>query len=186
MERKYIKKKSARKRYIVATVVVIFVAIAYFSSAKVFHFWPFQKETTQNSESSPSPKPSSPSPKNTAVTEKGDAQPSIDPGKTTDQVPVNPAMTANIITLEESGQAVHFTATVSNSPTVGICVVTFSNPNDRPVTQQVNATVNNSLATCGPLSIPAGEFSYLGTWQVSFHYYLGSQQATAQGNITIQ
>jgi cytoskeletal protein RodZ len=186
MERKYNKRKSTKKRYVVVAIAAAFIAVTDFSSAQAFNLWPFQKQTIQNSDSSPSPKPNHPSPKNNATTTKGDTQSPIDPGKTADQVPISSAMAATITTLEETGQQIQFAASVTNSPTAGVCVVTFSNPNDRPVTQQVNATVSNSTASCGPLNVPASEFSYLGTWQVTFHYYLGSQQATSQGTITIR
>lgn len=180
------RRMTAKKRYALGAVLAVFILAVYFFSARATNLWPFQNAATHNSDTSSNPKPHTPSPKNTAATNKGDTQPSVDPNKTADQIPTSPTMAATITTLSETNQDIHFTATISNSPTAGTCVVTFSNPNDRPVTKQVDATVSNGTASCGPLTIPANEFSYLGTWQVTLHYYLGSQQATAQDSVTIQ
>lgn len=167
--------------------LVIAALAIYLICAAAFDFWPLQaKSNPQNSDSLPSPKTAYPSPKNNNVPTKNNPQPVVDSGKTSNQIPVSPTMTATITDLEESNQQIHFSASVSNASSAGTCVVTFSNPNDRPVTKQVAATYAGSTSTCGPLTLSANEFSYIGTWQVSLHYYEGTQQAGAEGSVVIK
>lgn len=182
-------KKSNRKRYIViSTVAVVLVVAAYLASAAIFNFWPLAStpSVANSPNANPNAKTATPSPKNNNAPTKTSTQTSVDPGKTSSEVPVSTAMTATITTLSETDHQIHFAASVTNSTAAGTCVVTFSNPNDRPVVKQFDATLNGTAATCGPVSISDDEFSYLGTWQVSFRYYVGTDQATTQGTLDIQ
>lgn len=106
--------------------------------------------------------------------------------KTSDQVPVNKDLIATITRLEQTDEGVIFSATVTNSPTAGRCVVTFTNPNDKPVVKEVDATTKDGTALCGPLTVSPLEFSYLGEWQVTLRYYFNDQQAVASEKVTIR
>jgi flagellar basal body-associated protein FliL len=173
---------TSRKKVLVLTIVsVLLVGIV---AAWITHTWPFQRTATVDPNASRNVTTNT-SPKNNNPTGKeGDASPTGD--KTSDQVPVDKTMVANITQLVETNNTVKFTATVNNTNTAGTCVVTFSNPNDRPITQQATAMNANNVSTCGPINIPANEFSYLGEWKVDFHYYVAGQQATTNGAIIIQ
>lgn len=109
-----------------------------------------------------------------------------DAGKTSNQVPVSTSLTASITNLSETNQEVNFTSTITGSSDAGTCVVTFSTPNDVPVTKQFTPTLNGQTATCGPLTIPAQDFTYIGTWTATLHYYVGTEQATTQQDIDIK
>lgn len=106
--------------------------------------------------------------------------------KTSDQVPVSKDLTATISQLEQTDEGIIFSATIANSPDAGRCVVTFTNPNDKPVVKEVDATVKDGVALCGPLTVSPLEFSYLGEWQATLRYYLDDQQAIASGKVVIR
>lgn len=106
--------------------------------------------------------------------------------KTSDQVPVSKDLAATISRLEQTDEGIIFSATIANSPTAGRCVVTFTNPNDKPVVKEIDATTKDGTALCGPLTVSPLEFSYLGEWQVTLRYYLNDQQAIASGKVTIR
>jgi cytoskeletal protein RodZ len=163
--------------------IPLLVIILAFGVTWTTHTWPFRTsandpDSHRNITSNTSPKNNNPSGKDTTTSPTGD--------QTSNQVPVSKTLSAAITQLTEVNNTVKFTATVQNADSAGTCVVTFSNPNDRPVTQQATATNADGVSTCGPISIPANEFSYLGQWNVDFHYYVGDQQATTSSVITIQ
>ena len=106
--------------------------------------------------------------------------------KTTDQVPVSEGLKASITQLEQKDNLILFSAAVENASSAGSCTVTFSSPNDKPVVKEVDASMKDGVALCGPLNISSLEFSYLGEWQVTLRYYLNDEQAVATGKITIR
>ncbi|HEY8886552.1 MAG TPA: hypothetical protein VIM31_03595 [Candidatus Microsaccharimonas sp.] len=105
---------------------------------------------------------------------------------TTDKVPVSNSVTAKITELTQRNNQVLFTATISGTATNGTCVITFSNPNDKPVVKTVASTVKDGVVMCGELQIPTLEFSYIGTWSVDLRFYIDNQQATASDKIDIR
>jgi cytoskeletal protein RodZ len=178
------RKLFARKSLFIPAIVVVLL-IGYAGTAKYQDLWPFTQKTSINPDAIRN-NTDNPSPKNNNPPSKADSSATATDGQTSDQVPVDTTLTASITQLEETNNTVKFAATVQHATSAGSCVVTFSNPNDRPVTQQFTATNANNVSTCGPITISANEFSYLGKWNVSFHYYVGDTQATATSEITIQ
>lgn len=177
-----IKKQSKRKLIIASAVIVVAVAM-YGVIALKLSYWPFLAPTVNLDGRQDT---INESPKNNNPVKKDDNQPEINPGKTPDQVPINEEFVASITQLEQIGDNIKFAAEISNSPSIGTCVVTFTNANDRPVTKQFSATPSNNSMLCGPMDIPALEFSYLGEWTVSLRYYVGSEQAIASGKVIIK
>jgi cytoskeletal protein RodZ len=168
---------------VVGVVIVLGVGLGILHQT---HTWFFKKALTTAQLDATQQQTDHPSPKNNNPPTKSTTSATPTGSQTSNEVPVDPSFSASITQLEETNDEVNFTASVQNTQSAGTCVVTFSTPNDRPVTQQFTATNDGSTSTCGPISINANEFSYLGTWQVAFHYYVGDQQATAQGTITIK
>lgn len=106
-------------------------------------------------------------------------------GGTTDSIPVNNSLSANITTLEQSGENIKLEATVANSPKSGTCIVTFENPNDKPAVRSFESTEKGGAQICDAL-IPTLEFSYIGTWNVTFRFITEGTQVTANGKIDIR
>jgi len=105
--------------------------------------------------------------------------------KTTNQIPVNEALTATFIGLSQSDGYIKFSGSANDSKE-GTCSIVFANPNDRPITRTVNATQKDGKAVCEPVQIPETEFSFLGEWTATFRYYINDTQAVAEKKITIQ
>ena len=105
---------------------------------------------------------------------------------TTDKVPISNSITAKITGLTEQNDRILFTATIDGTTTNGTCVVTFSNPNDKPVVKTLASTTKNGVVICGELQIPTLEFSYIGTWNVDLRFYIDNQQVTASSKIDIR
>jgi len=161
--------------YIITTIIV--VSLGYVGVAYAIKSWPFQQPNTTSIEST-SPNQNT-SKDDLPVSQNGD-------GKTTDQVPVDPALTATITTLEQKDGIITFMASISSTQTDGTCSVTFSNPNDKPVTRTASAIAENNSSVCGPIQIPETEFAYLGTWTATFRYFVGEKQVSTAKDITIQ
>lgn len=115
---------------------------------------------------------------------KEDTTPGTD--KTTDQIPVSDTLEASIDELGQSGGYVTLVGSVTNAKTSGSCSVAFTNPNDRPITRTVNATLTGDKAICETVKIPETEFSFLGEWTATLRYYSNDTQAVAERKITIQ
>lgn len=164
-------------------LIVVLALLIYGALSHSKHWWPFH--TVSQTSSVTNQQTDHPSPKNNNTPSKA-ASPSDTSSETSNQVPVDSSLSASITKLEEANGQVSFSATVQHTSSAGTCVVTFSNPNDRPVTKQFDASYSSNASTCGPIAFSANEFSYIGNWQVNFHYYTGDKQATAQGNINIQ
>lgn len=178
-------RKTTKKYVIVSTVIICILLVC--SAAYAF---------TQTISSSSSPKTesnNSSSGSSSTNTQKDDqgkgiAQPSTLPSNsqsiTTDDVPVSNVVKANITRLEQTDSTVHFSAEVSGAKELGRCVITFSTPNDRPVTKEFDAVKGSDSYSCD-IDISSLEFSYLGNWNVSFRYYTSTEQATSSGVIKI-
>lgn len=110
----------------------------------------------------------------------------LGPIQTTDEVPVNSSLSATIDELSQSNGFIVFNGSVNDNQAGGSCTVTFSNENDRPVTQTVAANVANKRATCDEIKIPETSFSFLGEWIVTFRYYNNDSQAVTEDRITIR
>ena len=180
-----INSNSKKYTYIIVGIVLLLAAGgAYTYAAYKKSWWPFPAQSSVNIDAQQDTE--NESPKNNNTTKKDESKADENTGKTSDQVPVNDKFIPTISVLEQSGNNVKFAASIKNSSSAGQCVVTFSNPNDRPVVKQFDATVKDGSAICGPIEVPALEFSYLGEWQVSLRYYVGTEQATTTGKVTIR
>lgn len=106
--------------------------------------------------------------------------------KTTDQIPVSETLTASIDTLDQSNGVITFAGSANDTKEGGSCSIVFSNPNDRPITRTVAASISNGMAICGPINIPETEFSFLGEWTATFRYYINDTQAMAERKMIIE
>lgn len=165
-----------KRSLLLAIAACVVLACAYGLFAHSSNKWPFAPKQTV----SKVPPAYTPNQKQNLPSQEGP-----DAGKTSDQVPVSKGLVATITNLSEANQQVTFSASITGSSQKGTCVVTFSTPNDRPVTKQFDPTMSNQTATC-PLTLSAQDFTYLGNWTATLHYYLGTEQATAQKDINIQ
>lgn len=172
-----------RLAVIIAVILLIFAA-AYTAIAYKNQYWPFSSTETVDTDGRQDTV--NESPKNNNPATKGDTDTTGNKGLNTDEVPVAVALSASITTLEQSGDAVNFSAKINGTASNGTCVVTFSNANDRPVTKEFSSTTKDNITTCGPVSIPSLEFSFLGEWNVSLRYYTGTEQVVTEGKVTIQ
>lgn len=164
-------------KYSAPAILIALVSYGLFSHH--YHWWPFTQNVTTVE------KTVNTSPKNSNVPAKSDAQATPSSGKTSNEVPVSPAASASITELADADGKIQFSANIQGLAAGGTCVLTFSNPNDRPVTKQF-APITKAGAVACATSVPAYEFSYLGTWAVSLHYYSGSQQVTAGGEVNVK
>jgi hypothetical protein len=108
------------------------------------------------------------------------------PTQTTDSIPVSNSLSSKITTLEQDGENIKFQGVVNNTHNIGNCVVTFENPNDKPVVRSFDSTEKDGSQICGEISIPSLEFSYLGTWNVTFRFIVDGSQTTANDKIDIR
>ncbi len=171
------------KAPLIVLVCLVIVLAGYGFGAHASSLWPFHHNDTvvapsQNKSNAPTQQD------NTAA--KVAAQASGSDPKTSDQIPVDDSLTAHIDSINEANGVVTFTGSVTGATQAGSCSVTFSTPNDPPLSQTVSASLNGTTATCDPISIPAQSFSYLGDWTVTFRYFVNNTQAVATGTITIQ
>lgn len=178
-------KKNNLRPIILLSAILVAACLAYGAVGHARHWWPFKVAPPAQSGPIINARTAHPSPKNNNPNPKTDTPPPTT-DETSNKIPVDTGLVATITRLDESNGQVNFDATIKNTSGTGTCVVTFSTPNDRPVTKQFNSTYSSGVSTCGPLTISANEFSYLGTWQVDFHYYIGAAQATAQSEINIR
>ena len=159
---------TSKKRTFMLMGALLLLLLIYTATAWKIHSWPFLTSSTSPDPDATRNVTNYPSPKNNNPPSKQNTTAPATSGQTSNNVPVNTGLVATITQLEETNNQVIFSAKIQNTTSAGTCVVTFSNPNDRPVTQQSVATNSNSTSICGPVDIPADEFSYLGSWQVSF------------------
>lgn len=171
------------KKWLIASGTVIILISAYVLAAHSQSWWPFST-TGINDPNAQQQQTVNTSPKNNNSIKTTPAD--KDEGKTSDQIPTSTTLAATITDVVQDGSNVDFNARIDNSTGAGTCVITFTNPNDRPVTKQIEATYKAGTSLCGPLKIPAYEFSFLGQWDVALHYYENSEQVTATSQVTIQ
>lgn len=181
-------KKGIKKIILITAVVLFIVACGYTGLALKQELWPFNFTTapTQEEKDAANNFPTT-SPKSDApVVDSSNSDKDNAPVQNTDQVPVNQALSAKITQLEEKGSTIYFSAAISGTSTQGTCVVNFTNPNDKPVTKQVEGTIKGSAVACGPVEISNLEFSYLGQWAVDFHFYADGKQTSVSDTIIIR
>jgi hypothetical protein len=180
------------KKIILIVLIVLFLGAAgYAGAAAKLHLWPFQEKS--QTASTPTQEEIDSNNKDSPKKDKGDTAttpdktPAVEPNKTTDQVPTNTELTAQITELRQADGNIFFTGVAKGgSGQAGSCVVTFSSPNDKPVTRQVDSGTKDGVITCGQVQISQLEFSYLGTWNVNFRFYTNNQQANASATIDIR
>ncbi len=154
-------------------------------SVHTFGWWPFDHATKTNPVAN-TEKTINVSPKNSNSPSKSDAQATTGQSQTSDQVPVASAASIDITQLIQSGNSILVSGVISNPPDGnGSCVVTFSNPNDRPITKQFDATTKDGVTSC-VAQIQSYEFSYLGEWTATIYYYAGDKKVSAQGTVQIR
>jgi len=173
-------KNSSKKIVILIIVAILLVA----TGAAVYYL-------SQNNNSTDTTSNGTSNSQTDAVTDtdgKGTDQPATLPNNsqdlTTDDVPVSTSASAVITRLEEKDSVVHFSAKVSGVKEVGRCVITFSTPNDRPVTKEFDAVKSGADYICA-IDVSSLEFSYLGKWSVNLRYYSGDTQVTVTSEVTI-
>lgn len=115
-----------------------------------------------------------------------DSKSQVVTNQTTDQVPISTAMSASLTRLVQENNTVSVVMSVSN-PTDkrGRCVVTFTNPQDRPITKEFDPSSKAETLLCAT-DVPAYEFSFLGSWHVTGRYYVGDHQVTSEGDVVIK
>jgi len=174
------KKPSNLKKVLIVSLLIVAVVVAGLLFAYTTKKWPFSQTTLQTSPSTNISEPQ----KNATKDDIPSAEDT--PTHTTDQVPVDTSITATINQLSQSNGVITFQAT-TNSPTPGgKCSLSLTNQNDKPVTRTMDATLNNSVATCGPIQIPEQEFTYIGEWTATLRYYINDSQAVATRSIIIK
>lgn len=181
------KRSPSPKHVLVITGVVVVIVASYIFLAHSQGWWPStQKPNSKVDGNNVQNTTTNASPKNNNVVAKSDetAKTNQTSNQTTDQVPTNTDASATIVQLEQVSGNVLIVARVENTTTGGMCVVTFTNPNDRPITKEFSPSEKDGSISCST-SIPAYEFSFLGTWHATLRYYQGSKQVTAEGDVKI-
>ena len=179
--------KKTRKIILIVAIVLFVAACAYLGVALKTQLWPFstQQTSSSNSDSADDTQPQN-NGKEQIIDNQSDTN--VDNSLTPDQIPTDTSLVASITQLRQDSSSgdITFSGLVKGSAHNGSCVVTFSNPNDKPVTRQVDGTLKDNTAICGPIIFNELEFSYLGTWSVQFNYYVDGQQANANATINIE
>lgn len=166
---------------IIITIIVFLLVCGYFGVALKTHFWPFTVAST----ASTTPIETTPT---TNTSGKSDTPiAGVTSDTTSDQVPVSSTVEASITQLsEDSDNNIAFAGLIKNNTSPGTCVVTFTNSNAKPYVTQEDSTTKDGQTLCGPLSISALNFSYLGDWTVNLRFYSDNEQATIDSKITIR
>jgi len=179
---KLVKNINTKKRTIIIAVSAIILLVGvFFAAAYLLKLGPFQTVVDPNSQRQET---ESESTKNDNPITKNESTADVNQGKDSSQVPVSTSLVATITDLNQEENTIKFSANITNAKNQGTCVVTFSNENDRPIVKEFDAAQKDNSALCVS-TFSALEFSYLGEWDVSLRYYSGSEQAVAQGKITI-
>lgn len=178
---KLIKNKNIKK-ILIPLLIAGILLVSYFSFAYFLKTWPFQSAIDPNSLRQDT---TSESYKNDNPIKKSDSQAGINEGKDSSEVPISNTFSVNITRLEQVNNDVIFSAIINGSNNTGTCVITFSNPNDRPIVKELSSTTKDGTSIC-EATFSALEFSYLGEWNASLRYYNGTEQATVEGKVTIK
>lgn len=191
--RKYITEKNQKKKIQIALFVVggVVLAIGLYLVLARWQGWsPFVSQASNViDKNNASAKTINISPKNNNVPDKSSSSTTTKTNQastqTTNEVPVSSATTSTITRLEQTNGTVYVATVINNSSSGGTCVVTFTNPNDRPITKEFTPASKDGTTSCS-ISFPDYEFSYLGSWHVAAHYYVNDSRTLAEGDITIK
>ena len=173
-------KNSSKKKIVVITSVIALLLIA----GAVYYYFQNNNSTEQTSNGTSSSSTDAASDNDGKGTEQPSTLPDNSQDLTTDDIPVSTVASASITRLEEKDSVVHFSAKVSGVNELGRCVITFSTPNDRPVTKEFDATKSGNDYICA-IDVSSLEFSYLGKWSVNLRYYSEDTQVTVTSEVTI-
>ena len=108
-----------------------------------------------------------------------DANTSAQTTVTSDQVPATTTYSLKISDVNQTNRTVNAMASVTGS-SQGKCVFTYTNPDDKPVIQEITTT-NGSCKS----SISEVQFSKLGTWNLNVVFYANNTKAEANQSVTI-
>ena len=173
------KNTTGKKTLLIIAIVVLLLGLGV-GVAYGLRLGPFS-EVTQTS-SSPQVSTSTDQEKSTEAT-KSDSKGTP---ATSDTVPVSKTLAAKITRLSQDGENVLFSSTVENAAGKGTCVVTFTNPNDKPVVRSYDSVSKDSFQICEEVKIPALEFSYTGPWSVNFRFYSDNEQIIVDSQLEIK
>lgn len=163
-------------------LLLALASLVYFALARSQHRFPFSQTVAVQEKNGPSEAAKD----GTKGKQNNTAKPDTVSDQTADQVPASVTMSASITDLSQEGNIVKFASRIDNpAGKDGQCVVTFTNPNDRPVTKEFEPRVTTNGLLCS-IDVPAYEFSFLGSWQVVGRYYVAGQQVNTQGEVTIK
>ncbi|HSE61262.1 MAG TPA: hypothetical protein VLA88_03120 [Candidatus Saccharimonadales bacterium] len=102
-----------------------------------------------------------------------------------DKVPDKKDATVTIVRLEQKGNEVIIEGDVTGAADGATCVAEFTTPMDNPVNGEAKLVDNNTK--CGPITLPAADFAYLGNWSVTLTVYTGGGKAVSSAKtITIK
>lgn len=164
--------KSSNPRKVLLWVIIIaaLAVLVWFVQDKIWNKSAVQTETPTTSKEKVMDSPTDSTP-NTNLPQNSDTT-------TTEAVPTGDDISITIDSLGQSNGVVAAKATATQD---GTCVFTFSTPNDKPVTRQVDTA--NKICS---VSISQNEFSYLGQWQLVVTFYKDGKKSEAKQNVTIQ
>ena len=164
-------------KIIIFIVILLVILGGYTVAAYQLKLWPFTPASSTSDQNTSDP---TLSPGKEAVSD-GEFS-----DKTTDEVPVNPTLTATIDQLAQQDGKVIAKTSINTTDTSGLCSFVFSNANDKPVTQTASPTLKGDRVICGPIEIPEQSFSFLGDWVMTFRYYANNTQVSAEDTISIK
>jgi len=173
------KNKKISKKYLFAIIILLLI-----SGVTAYALTSSNTENNESSQTSNNPLTDVPKDNDGKGTEQPNTLPDNSQDLTTDDIPVSASASAVITRLEEKDSVVHFSAKVSGVKEVGRCVITFSTPNDRPVTKEFDAVKSGADYICA-IDVSSLEFSYLGKWSVNLRYYSEDTQVTVTSEVTI-
>ena len=99
---------------------------------------------------------------------------------TPDDVPNSPTLTVGTPSFTQANGIIGTSSKVGGTDSEGTCVITFKNPDDRPVIRELTSTKQ----VCST-SIPEVEFQKLGTWSLNVTFYSGNTKAEVNKDVTI-
>lgn len=100
--------------------------------------------------------------------------------QTTDQVPTTSNYSVTIAAFSQEDRMVRASAKITGSGN-GMCVFSYTNPEDKPVVQQVTSA-NGACSS----SVSEVKFNRLGSWNLSVMFYANNTKAEANQSVTIK
>ena len=180
-----VRSKQKRNPKLIITIVIAVVLVAGYSvTAYAAHLWPFPDDSsstnTQTQQQDPS-EGSDPSDKNNAPSTTSNKN--VDATKTSNEIPENTTLTLTITDLsqDDNNGTINYTANLDDTNQTGSCVAEFTTDGAKPVT----STTNANQGVCGSVKIPDVEFTKLGTWTLTLHYYTNNTQVVATKTIDV-